>query len=75
MPTYTVSGTLYAPVVTKVEAASAEEAIRIAEERDQPRLCHQCSGGGNASARWVMSDGLSDVVENIEAEEVPCRTP
>lgn len=69
MPTYTVTGLLYAPVVTHVEASSPEEAIRIAEERDQPRLCHQCSGGGDSARRWVLSDGLSDVVENMEAEE------
>lgn len=68
MPTYIVTGTLYAAVVTSVEANSKEDAIRIAEERDQPRLCHQCSGGGDSSRRWVLSDGLSDVVENAEAE-------
>lgn len=67
--TYTVTGLLYAPVVTSVVADSPEEAIRIAEERDQPRLCHQCSGGEGSSRRWVLSDGLSDVVENVEAEE------
>lgn len=67
--TYTVTGFLYAPVVTTVVADSPEEALRIAEERDQPRLCHQCNGGGDCSRRWVLSGGLSDVVESAKAEE------
>lgn len=58
MEKFTVTGLLTISVFTKVEAPSAEQALKEAESRVPMSLCHYCARGESENREWVTSGEL-----------------
>ncbi len=56
---FDVSATVTISISTQVEAETAEEAKTIAEDREMPSLCYQCSRG-NRRRQWAPGGGEFD---------------
>ena len=68
MPVFIVTGELTISVWTRVEAASAKDAVREARERAVPGLCHQCATGA-PDDEWSTSGELDGEPTKLTAEK------
>jgi hypothetical protein len=65
---YMVVGDVTISVHTEVEATSAAEAIRLAQERGMQSFCHQCSTG-DPENEWTCSGELDGEPSGFRVEE------
>lgn len=69
MPKFNVLAEVTISVFTEVEAATAKEAMEIAEGRELPSLCYQCGGSDRAGEEWATSGELDGSPVKMRAEE------
>jgi len=65
MKKYKFTGTLTISAFTEVEAETPEEALRIAEERDNMMIVHD--GNNNKNECWMVDD-LDGEIYSVEGE-------